>query len=236
MSSVTQAYGANIAFIEELYEKFRTNPDNVSASWREFFQDYVPVVDEEADALEEPQARVSGGAPVSSPALSSPPAAPVRTAAPQPVPRPTPVPADSSQKIVALRGASAKIAQNMEASLSVPTATSVRNIPVKALEENRRVINNHLSLIGQSKASFTHVIAWAIVQALKEQPRMNSAYAVQEGGPVRIDREDINLGLAIDIEKKDGTRSLLVPNVKRAQTMDFAQFLKARRRWTSRSS
>ena len=225
MSSVTQAYGANIAFIEELYEKFRTNPDTVSASWREFFQDYVPVVDEEVDALEEPQARVAAGVSSASAPVRTP--APQSTPAPAPAPRPTAVPAVAGQNIVPLRGAPAKIAQNMEASLSVPTATSVRNIPVKALEENRRVINNHLALIGQSKASFTHLIAWAIVQAIKEQPRMNSAYALQEGGPVRIDREDINLGLAIDIEKKDGTRSLLVPNVKRAQTMDFAQFLKA---------
>ena len=115
----------------------------------------------------------------------------------------------------------------MEASLSVPTATSVRNIPVKALEENRRVINNHLALTGQSKASFTHIIAFAIVKALKQFPRMNSAFAQQDGQPARIDREDVNLGIAIDVERKDGSRSLLVPNIKRAQTMDFAQFLKA---------
>src|SRR5688572_25156282 len=108
MSSVTQAYGANIAFIEELYEKFRTNPDTVSASWREFFQDYVPVVDEEVDALEEPQARVAGGsavsgapvssgAPMSSPALSSTAApAPVKTPAAPARPVPVPAPADTA--------------------------------------------------------------------------------------------------------------------------------------------
>jgi 2-oxoglutarate decarboxylase len=114
----------------------------------------------------------------------------------------------------------------MESSLGVPTATSIRNIPVKVLEENRRVINNHLVLIGQSKASFTHIIGWALVQAVKQFPRMNSSFVVQDGTPTRIDREDVNLGLAIDIEKKDGTRSLLVPSIKRANTMDFAQFLK----------
>jgi 2-oxoglutarate dehydrogenase E1 component len=114
----------------------------------------------------------------------------------------------------------------MEASLTVPTATSVRNIPVKVLEENRRVINNHLTLIGQSKASFTHIIAWAIVKAVKEQPRMNAAFAMQDSTPTRIDREDVNLGIAIDIERKDGSRSLLVPNIKRANAGDFAQFLK----------
>ncbi|MGZ5474614.1 MAG: multifunctional oxoglutarate decarboxylase/oxoglutarate dehydrogenase thiamine pyrophosphate-binding subunit/dihydrolipoyllysine-residue succinyltransferase subunit, partial [Thermoanaerobaculia bacterium] len=123
--------------------------------------------------------------------------------------------------------AASKIVANMELSLAVPTATSLRNIPVKVREENRRVVNNHLALMGQSKASYTHIIAWAIVKAVHDQPRMNSAFAVQEGTPTRIDREDVNLGLAIDVEKKDGTRSLLVPNVKRAQTMDFAQFLRA---------
>src|SRR5205085_2907503 len=120
-----------------------------------------------------------------------------------------------------------KIVANMEASLTVPTATSVRNIPVKVLEENRRVINNHLALGGQAKASFTHIIAWAIVKALKEQPRMNAAFTMTDGTPTRVDREDVNIGLAIDVERKDGSRSLLVPNIKRAQTLDFASFLKA---------
>ncbi|HXH38627.1 MAG TPA: multifunctional oxoglutarate decarboxylase/oxoglutarate dehydrogenase thiamine pyrophosphate-binding subunit/dihydrolipoyllysine-residue succinyltransferase subunit, partial [Thermoanaerobaculia bacterium] len=115
----------------------------------------------------------------------------------------------------------------MELSLSMPTATSIRNIPVKVLEENRRVVNNHLALTGQPKASFTHIIAWAIVNAVKLFPRMNAAFAVQETTPTRIDREDVNLGIAIDVERKDGSRSLLVPNVKHAQSMDFAQFLKA---------
>ncbi|HEV8660065.1 MAG TPA: 2-oxo acid dehydrogenase subunit E2, partial [Thermoanaerobaculia bacterium] len=213
MSSVTQTYGANIAFIEELYEKYRSNPDNVSASWREFFEDYQPVFEEELS-----------GAPVSSPApVSVPEEAPVRTPALHEAPRPTPVPGN----VVILRGAAGKIAQNMEASLEVPTATSVRTVPVKSLEENRRVINNHLALTGQSKASFTHIIAWAIVKSLKQYPRMNSAFTEQDGQPARVDHEDVNLGIAIDIERKDGSSSLLVPNIKRAQTMDFAQFLKA---------
>jgi len=225
MSSV--AFGANIAFIEELYEKFKTDPSSVSPSWREFFQDYDPQTDEEdAEELAEQRvAAVSAGAAVApiTPAPSAPQPAPAPVA---PAPRPAPAPAPAG-KVVALRGAASKIVSNMEASLTVPTATSLRNIPVKALEENRRVINNHLALMGQSKASFTHVIAWAIVQAVKTQPRMNAAFSVQDGTPSRIDREDVNLGIAIDIEKKDGTRSLLVPNIKRAQALDFAQFLKA---------
>ncbi|MEO8378241.1 MAG: multifunctional oxoglutarate decarboxylase/oxoglutarate dehydrogenase thiamine pyrophosphate-binding subunit/dihydrolipoyllysine-residue succinyltransferase subunit [Acidobacteriota bacterium] len=222
------AFGANIAFIEELYEKYKTDPSSVSGSWREFFQDYDPQLDEEdaQELTEQRVAAVSSGA--AAPVATAPAPAP-KPAVPQPVPAPAPrpTPVAAASKVVALRGAASKIVSNMEASLSVPTATSIRNIPVKALEENRRVINNHLALIGQSKASFTHVIAWAIVRAVKDHPRMNAAFVVQDGTPSRIDREDVNLGIAIDIEKKDGTRSLLVPNIKRAQAGDFAQFLKA---------
>jgi 2-oxoglutarate dehydrogenase E1 component len=228
MSSVTQTYGANTAFIEELYERYRANPDSVSTSWREFFQDYEPRFEEEyEEEMEEQRAAVAGGAAI---AVTAP--QPTSPAAPQPAPpvpappRPTPVP--SNQTSVPLRGAAGKIAQNMELSLSMPTATSIRNIPVKVLEENRRVVNNHLALTGQTKASFTHIIAWAIVHAVKQFPRMNAAFAMQaDGTPSRVDHEDVNVGIAIDVERKDGSRSLLVPNVKRGQTMDFAQFLKA---------
>ncbi|MBK5260120.1 MAG: multifunctional oxoglutarate decarboxylase/oxoglutarate dehydrogenase thiamine pyrophosphate-binding subunit/dihydrolipoyllysine-residue succinyltransferase subunit [Thermoanaerobaculia bacterium] len=221
MSSATQDYGANIAFIEELYEKYRANPESVSASWREFFQDYVqPAEDEPAESV------APAASPAQAPAATTAPAP--KPAAPAPATRPTPVPPPAgSGTIVPLRGVASKLVQNMEVSLTIPTATSVRNIPVKVLEENRRVINNHLSLSGQSKASFTHIIAWAIVRALKDHPRLNSAYAQQEGQPVRIDREEVNIGLAIDVERKDGSRSLVVPNVKRSQSLDFAQFLKA---------
>lgn len=225
MSSVTQTYGANIAFIEELYERFRANPESVSASWREFFHDYEPQLEEEfaEELVEQRVAAVAGGQAAAPPAP-----------APVAVPAPAPAPATAKPALqvvpgtpVALRGAASKIVANMESSLTVPTATSIRNIPVKALEENRRVINNHLALIGQSKASFTHIIAWALIRAIRQFPRMNAAFSMNDGTPSRIDREDINLGIAIDLERKDGSRSLLVPNIKRAQSMDFAQFLKA---------
>lgn len=218
MSSVTQSYGANIAFIEELYEKYRNDPSSVSATWREFFEDQKPAFEQDLGGGQAP--------PPVAPAEPAPPSPPARTGEAPVLHRPTPVPATPSGNIVPLRGAAGKIAQNMEASLDVPTATSVRTIPVKALEENRRVINNHLALSGQSKASYTHVIAFAIVQAVKQYPRMNSAFTTADGQPARIDRQDVNLGIAIDIEKKDGTRSLFVPNIKRAQAMDFATFLK----------
>jgi 2-oxoglutarate decarboxylase len=224
MSSV---FGANIAFIEELYEKYRNDPASVSTSWREFFDDYQPPVEAEEEVP------VTGGAAGFSPPAPVAPVGGLKPAAPQapapapaPPPRPVAVPSPSGNA-VPLRGAASKIVANMETSLTVPTATSMRNIPVKVLEENRRVINNHLANNGQAKASYTHVIAYAMIKALKDFPRMNAAFAMQDGTPARIDREDVNLGIAIDIERKDGSRSLLVPNIKRSNAMDFAQFLKS---------
>ncbi|HEX7707673.1 MAG TPA: multifunctional oxoglutarate decarboxylase/oxoglutarate dehydrogenase thiamine pyrophosphate-binding subunit/dihydrolipoyllysine-residue succinyltransferase subunit [Thermoanaerobaculia bacterium] len=232
MSSVT--FGANIAFIEELYEKYQNDPETVSASWREFFADYEPQIAEPEidleEAVEERVAAVASRAmtPSVPRQAAAPAAAPAAPPAPQPTPRPTAVTSEpEGETSVPLRGAASKIVANMETSLTVPTATSVRNIPVKVLEENRRVINNHLTLMGQSKASYTHIIAWALVRAVADFPRMISSFTVKDGTPVRIDRDDVNLGLAIDIEKKDGSRSLLVPNIKRANQMDFAQFHKA---------
>jgi multifunctional 2-oxoglutarate metabolism enzyme len=214
-------FGTNIAFIEELFEKYRHDPTSVSESWREFFQGYVPESDESPDGDEPEPADAAGAAPSPSPAPAPGPETPA--AVPSPTSQPAPVPAGKSSP---LRGSAARIVANMETSLTLPTATSLRAIPVKVLEENRRVINQHLALVGQSKASFTHVIAWAIVRALDDFPRMNSAFALEEGQPVRVDREQVNLGLAIDIEKKDGSRALLVPNVRNAGSLDFAQFLR----------
>jgi 2-oxoglutarate decarboxylase len=112
----------------------------------------------------------------------------------------------------------------MTASLSVPTATSVRSIPAKLLVDNRIVINNHLRRGRGGKVSFTHLIAYALVAALRALPEMNDAYAEQNGKPAIAKPEHINLGLAIDVQATDGGRQLLVPNIKAAEEMDFRQF------------
>src|SRR5881296_563157 len=126
-----------------------------------------------------------------------------------------------------LRGASARVAENMEASLAVPTATSYRTIPVKLLEENREVINESLASGNRGKISYTHVIAWAVVRALGDFPNLNSSYAVIDGTPHRIAKPEINLGVAVDLEAKDGTRRLVVPNIKNAARLSFADFVAA---------
>ncbi len=127
----------------------------------------------------------------------------------------------------ALAGASKKIVENMEQSLTVPTATSIRLIPVKLLEENRRLINQFLSEHGRGKASFTHLIAWALIRALEAVPQMNDGFVISNDAPSRIKRSEINLGIAIDLTKKDGSRTLMVPNIKSANKLNFSQFLAA---------
>ena len=126
-----------------------------------------------------------------------------------------------------IRGGAVRIVENMEASLQIPTATSVRTIPVRTLEENRRLLNKHREAAGQGKVSFTHLVAWAILRALDTFPRLNDAYAEVDGQPHRIQRDEVRLGIAVDVQKKDGSRTLLVPNIKGAQKLGFAEFLKA---------
>ena len=112
----------------------------------------------------------------------------------------------------------------MDISLSVPTATSVRSLPVKLLIDQRVVINNHLRRARGGKISYTHIIGYAMVQALKSVPAMNNAYDVIDGKPTLVVPAHVNLGLAIDLPKEDGTRQLLVPSIKSCETLDFAQF------------
>ena len=124
-----------------------------------------------------------------------------------------------------LRGAAGRIAENMAASVTVPLATSQRIIAVKVMDENRRIINQHRVLIGQSKVSYTHIIGWAVVKALEVIPGLNCAYAEKDGQGYRVVRQQVNLGVAVDTAGKDGSRSLLVPNIKNAGGMNFQQYL-----------
>ncbi|PFG20312.1 multifunctional oxoglutarate decarboxylase/oxoglutarate dehydrogenase thiamine pyrophosphate-binding subunit/dihydrolipoyllysine-residue succinyltransferase subunit [Serinibacter salmoneus] len=126
-----------------------------------------------------------------------------------------------------LRGPAARVVTNMESSLAVPTATSVRAIPAKLLVDNRIVINNHLRRTRGGKVSFTHLIGFALVEALADMPAMNAGYREVDGKPAIERPEHVNLGLAIDLAKPDGTRQLLVPAIKSAESMDFAQFWSA---------
>ena len=176
--------------------------------------------------------------PVNPPAAT--PATPATPAAPQastdPAKAPVSTPADpvvkpiptlvtpSAAAVEPIRGVAARVVQSMEASLAVPTATSVRAIPAKLMIDNRTVINNHLKRGRGGKVSFTHIIGYAMVKALRQMPEMNTFYTELDGKPAIGRPEHINIGIAIDLAKADGSRQLLVPSIKGCEELDFAQF------------
>src|SRR5688572_19691821 len=128
-----------------------------------------------------------------------------------------------TEQLAPLRGAAARIAVNMAASLDVPTATSQRVIPVKVMEENRRIINQHRTLVGKSKISYSHLIGYAMLQALETYPSLNDAFVEKDGELFRVVRRSVNLGIAVDVTS-GSNRSLLVPSIKDAGKLDFAQY------------
>ncbi len=143
----------------------------------------------------------------------------------QPVAKPIPTLATpSASTLEPIRGVSARVVQSMESSLTVPTATSVRAIPAKLMIDNRIVINNHLKRTRGGKVSFTHIIAYAMIKALRAMPEMNAFFGELDGKPALGKPEHINLGIAIDLAKPDGTRQLLVPSIKGCEGLDFGQF------------
>jgi 2-oxoglutarate decarboxylase len=131
------------------------------------------------------------------------------------------------EQTTSMQGSSARIVENMEVSLTLPTATSYRSIPVKLLVENRRIINEHLESRSRRKVSFTHIIAWSLVRSLSRFPSINSAFERIDGVPHKIHRRIINLGIAVDMVRADGTRTLLVPNIKNVQDLSFDLFVQS---------
>ncbi|WP_225747141.1 multifunctional oxoglutarate decarboxylase/oxoglutarate dehydrogenase thiamine pyrophosphate-binding subunit/dihydrolipoyllysine-residue succinyltransferase subunit [Corynebacterium sp. Marseille-P4611] len=126
-----------------------------------------------------------------------------------------------------LKGMFKAIAKNMEESLEIPTATTVRDMPVKLMWENRSMINDHLKRTRGGKISFTHIIGYAMVKAVQLHPDMNVRYELKDGKPYVIQPEHINLGLAIDLPQKDGSRALVVAAIKECETKSFSEFVEA---------
>ena len=131
---------------------------------------------------------------------------------------------EPQDKVTKLRGPAKAVAANMDASLTVPTATTVRAVPAKLLIDNRLVINSHLSRNRGGKVSFTHLIGYAVIRALANYPSQNVVYGEVDGKPAAIQPAHVNFGIAIDIPNKDGSRNLVVPNIKGAEDMTFMQF------------
>jgi multifunctional 2-oxoglutarate metabolism enzyme len=287
-----QDFGANEWLVDEMYERYLSDPTSLEPSWIEFFKTYNPNSSGSSNSSVASSASAPiagaprGGTPPTPKAASAPvvtpaPAAPVAPApvapapvapapvAPAPVaPAPvapasaapiatpaaqtpasqklvrdrslqSPTPADpivkpvpvlntpDAARLEPIRGVGARVVASMEGSLSVPTATSVRAVPAKLMIDNRIVINNHLKRARGGKVSFTHLIAFAMIKALRQMPEMNAFFGDIEGKPAVGHPEHINLGIAIDLAKADGSRQLLVPSIKGCENLDFAQFWNA---------
>nr|MDQ5872792.1 multifunctional oxoglutarate decarboxylase/oxoglutarate dehydrogenase thiamine pyrophosphate-binding subunit/dihydrolipoyllysine-residue succinyltransferase subunit [Acidobacteriota bacterium] len=199
-------FGENANYVGDLLARYRASPESVDEEWRRFFQERLGPSAPAAPAVPASPARIPAREAVRSAAVAAPP---------------------SPAGVEPLRGGALRIAENMEASLGVPTATSQRQIPIKLADENRRLINEYRAANDESKVSFTHLFGWAIVEALRSFPRVNDAYDVAGGTPVRVKRDEVRLGLAVDVEKSDGSRTLLVPNVKAVEKLTFREFAAA---------
>jgi 2-oxoglutarate decarboxylase len=211
-------FGPNEWLVEEMYEQFLANPSTVDSSWHDFFADYRPA----------PQGDNGRGPRTSTQVIPQQPSAHSTAAEKQ-----TAVRAQTQRNLhqqdttTPLRGAAARVVANMETSLELPTATSVRAVPAKLLVDNRIVINNHLKRTRGGKISFTHLIGYAVVRALVDFPQMNRHYTNDDlGKPAVVAPEHVNLGLAIDL-KTDKGRSLIVASIKSCEAMTFAQFWQA---------
>ncbi|MGH3450857.1 MAG: 2-oxo acid dehydrogenase subunit E2, partial [Haloechinothrix sp.] len=254
-SSPASQFGPNEWLVEEMYERFLDDPGSVDAAWHEFFADFKPTQDtagagtatgatdgggngvapaptvsasRPAPAKQAPQAAPATPTPApaaAKPAVKQAPA--TKTAQPTPAPAEKEAPAKHEPERKVLRGAAAAIAKNMDASLAVPTATSVRAVPAKLMADNRIVINNHLKRSRGGKISFTHLIGYAMVRALRDFPNMNRHYEVIDGKPHAVTPEHVNLGLAIDMKGKNGSRTLVVASIKAIEDMTFLQFWQA---------
>lgn len=248
------AFGPNEWLVDEIYQQYLQDPNSVDRAWWDFFADYKPGA---AAASAPANTAAAGAAATTTPAAPAAPAqaAPAAPAAPAPAaPKPAAVPAPAAAKpaaaaptsakpaaaapakqaapaegpeLITLRGPAAAVAKNMNASLELPTATSVRAVPVKLLFDNRIVINNHLKRARGGKISFTHLIGYAMVQAIKTMPSMNWHYAEKDGKPTLVKPPHVNFGLAIDLVKPNGDRQLVVAGIKKAETLNFFEFWQA---------
>jgi 2-oxoglutarate decarboxylase len=229
---IADEFGANASYVGDLLHRFEQDPMSVDEEWRSFFEtllaNWKPGSAEPAGLRGEQAGslRSQGGSPGGplTPGASTA-AEPRREAAPVQQAGAISKPEAEDERIP-LRGPALRVAENMQSSLAVPTAASQRQVPVKLLEENRRLINQRLQPSGR-KVSFTHIIARAILKAIERFPQMNDAFEQAEKASFRVRHRQVTLGIAVDVTRKDGTRSLLVPNIKGADRLAFPELLDA---------
>ncbi|MEX3566886.1 2-oxo acid dehydrogenase subunit E2, partial [Micrococcus endophyticus] len=246
---LAQEFPGNERLVAEIYRKYREDSGSVDRQWAQIFarlEASAPAPAAKAEPKEAPAKAPSKAAPKAQAAakVTEPKAKPAPARGPQPKEtststgpkvKKTPAsqavpsePADAAsasgqeekkEKATVLKGMAKAVATNMDASLSMPTATTVRDVPAKVLIDNRVVINSHLARTRGGKVSFTHLIGYAVVRALAAMPSMNVTYEERDGKPTMVEPAHVNFGLAIDLPRPDGTRSLVVPNVKAAETL-----------------
>lgn len=221
----TADFGANEWMVEEKREAWLADASSVSAPWREFFEAAGPDGGPGPEASGALQDVTRSDLPPAPPSSTEPPTSPYAQRLAAGPRSPQEVPASDTD--IRLKGAAARTAKNMEASLAIPTATSARAVPAKVLIENRAIINAHLARTRGGKASFTHLIGWAVVEALAEMPAMNVSYRLDDGHPTLRSPAHVAFGLAIDAPSPKGERRLLVPSIKEADLMDLAGFIAA---------
>ncbi|WP_216380694.1 multifunctional oxoglutarate decarboxylase/oxoglutarate dehydrogenase thiamine pyrophosphate-binding subunit/dihydrolipoyllysine-residue succinyltransferase subunit [Arcanobacterium phocae] len=247
-SSQSEEFGANQNFIEDLYTAYLQDPQSVGPQWKEMFREWKvagrkpmltpPISEQTQDAQRSVHSSHSRKATASTNVTRSDLPPQPRSAA-QPAKTPYAAKFDLKPKIdeifendqteyVQLKGADRGLVKNMDASLELPTATTVRALPARVMFDNRTVINKYLAATRGGKISFTHLIAYAMVEALSEMPEMNYSYEVNEAGkPTLVKPTSVNLGIAIDVARPNGERTLVVPSIKGAEHMTFSEFLAA---------
>ncbi|HTS88523.1 MAG TPA: multifunctional oxoglutarate decarboxylase/oxoglutarate dehydrogenase thiamine pyrophosphate-binding subunit/dihydrolipoyllysine-residue succinyltransferase subunit [Gemmatimonadales bacterium] len=201
---------ANAGFAQIMYEEYLRDPSSVSEQWRRYFEKGIAGL---------PPENGNGAAePVSTPTRSTP--QQIKTPGGEAPSAPSVAP-----EAIPITGPAAKLVANMNESRSMPTATSFRELPVSVLESRRRELNNALRGAGRSeKVSFTHLIGFAAVNSAARHTTLTSVYQEVDGAPYRRPGGPVHLGIAVDVERKDGTRGLVVPVIRDAAAKSFAEF------------
>ena len=234
---IADEFGVNADYVSEMLRQFERNPAAVDEEWSAYFRD---LLGRNGAADSSSRSPLDSGLPASGlqPTYDWAQRDATQSAAPKQAPSPeSPAPAQPSEAAaqaaepgqaerVPIRGPALRLAENMESSLAVPTATSQRQIPINLLDENRRLINHHLAPSGR-KASYTHLIARAIIKALETFPQLNDSFEYVDESAYRVKHRSVNLGVAVDVTRKDGSRTLLVPNIKGAGNLKFGELVDA---------
>lgn len=242
--SSANSFGQNQWLVDEMFQQFQKDPQSVDQEWRDFFaangnptsgdtpepataqgQDTKDTSDAATEAAHPaPAKKVRQPGPASAAANSEAAAAAAKKAAASPMNAGGDLPESGATE---MKGIAKAIAKNMDLSLEVPTATSVRDMPARLMFENRAIINDHLRRTRGGKISFTHIIGYAMVKAVMAHPDMNNAYELRDGKPFLVVPEHINLGLAIDLPQKDGSRALVVAAIRECESLSFSEFVEA---------